>query len=203
MSETSFNLGINEAKASLARVQREVSEAIIERDKIRNEIRDQRNSSSIVVKEVKTKEEEKISILDQLEIMNKTLQASRVHFEDTTEKENIYLGNIERSIQEKQELERIFLVKTEELKKIDRDIAIKTMEFDGIKKELENVSVIIKKDQDDIKQRITELEKKESYLKEKETYLNEKQISLEKKETDLNLKEKRLEKLKEELLSKK
>jgi ribosome-binding protein aMBF1 (putative translation factor) len=60
MSETAYNLAINEGKRNLAIVQRELSEAIIERDKVLNEINDQRNSNSIVTKDVTEKVDEKV-----------------------------------------------------------------------------------------------------------------------------------------------
>lgn len=202
-TETEYNLAINEAKRNLAVVQRELSEAIIERDKILNEVKDQRNARNIASFETLTKEEQKQSILEQLKVMEETLKHSRTHFENATDKEKEYLKSLERSIQEKQEQEAQFLGKTEELNILGKDIVNKQLELKCLKQEANKESETMEKHCKMIENEEIELNVRESELKEREKYIEEREIEIVNKRNELELKEKRLENLKQEILSKK
>lgn len=202
-NETEYNLAINKAKRDLAIAQRELSEAIIERDKVRNEIWYQRKSHTIVYQETQMKEERKTSILDQLDTMEKTLKQSRIHFEDATDKEKAYLESLERSIKEKQEQEQQFLGKTKELDILEKSISNKRLEFEWLTKEMNKVSENIRTHQITMENEGEELYIREKEIKEQETYLHYKENALEQKEKDLDRREKRLDNVKKELFSKK
>lgn len=199
---TSYNLAINELKRQKLALDKEVADLIYKRDTVYNEIADQRNWKGIVQKEKKDIEEKKYSIMEQLEIISKTLTKSRQDFVNSTEKEKNYLIWLERSIEEKKELESKFLIKEFELKNIENKIKDKNSELISLNIELSKVSEYINSQLKDIEEDKLKLNKRLNIVEEKEEYLHTKQMNLEKKEKELEIKEKRLNKLSEDLKEK-
>lgn len=202
MSEIQYNLAINDAKRNLAVVQRELSEAIVERDKVLNEISAQRKASTLVVKDVEVKENKKYSIIEQLVIMEETLKKSSIDFYKTTDKENMYIKSLERSIQEKKAQEQQFLYKKEDLEKLEKTLSNKQLEFKRLQQEMIDVSENIEKLHKTQENREIAITNKEIELKQLENSILDERAFLNKKKDSLDLKEKRLLKYKESLLKK-
>lgn len=195
-ASNSYNLATNEAKARLAVAQRELAEAITERDRVRNEIADQRRGISAISSEVRSKESEKVSILAQLEQMAKTLEASRNNFVGATEKETEFLNRLERSIEEKRALESGFLVKSEELERISAKLSEKTAEFREISAKAAQVSEETEKLLKSNAGARFEIENAKRELEETRKRLDDYRDALERRESELNFRQKRYDGMK-------
>jgi len=96
--ETIYNLAIQDLKNTKLKLENEVKSLLLERDKILDEINQQRNWVTSVSQEFNVIESKKYSVIEQLEIMNKTLAQNRENFVHITEKERVYLQTLEKAV---------------------------------------------------------------------------------------------------------
>jgi hypothetical protein len=145
-----------------------------------------------VAKEAVEKKEEKLSILEQIQVIQETLKKNRKDFLNTTDKEKSYIESLERSIEEKAELEKSFLIKKDQLTAVENEIAFKTAflkrslsDLDDTRKETEKLRI----EQINTSNSLIE---RERMIKEKEKYLLASQVALDKRSDELDLKDERL-----------
>jgi len=141
-----YNLTINEVKRNLATVQRQLADAIIERDKVLLEIKSQRAGSTIVKSETEKKDSERYSIISQIEVMSKTLSTSRDNFLAITDKEKEYIKVLEDSIREKEAIDSRFSINSDQLKELEKNVSIKQLELKRLYIEANKESDRIEKD---------------------------------------------------------
>jgi hypothetical protein len=130
--------------------------------------------------------------MEQLEIIKETLRENRNNFLNTTEKEKNYIESLERTIEEKTELEKKFLIKESELGELLKEIEFKQTS-------LKSLMIDLDKSRKEIEQHRSEqihsnsiLSTREKDIKEKEKYLLNTQIALDKRSDELDIKEERL-----------
>ena len=118
-TEIEYNLAINKLKQQKMVVEKEIVSLIYERDKIRNEIADQRNAKTVVYHEQKSLETIRQFLQEQTDILKDIRNKNYQNFSEDYNKHKQILGSIEQSINQSKALMENYQVSNNQVKELE------------------------------------------------------------------------------------
>lgn len=200
-TEIEYNLAINKLKQQKMVVEKEVDTLIYERDKVREEIADQRNATSVVYHEQRSLETTSHFLQEQTKLLSEIRSKNYQNFSADYDKHKTILKEIEKSIERSQKLMDDFNVSKDQIKALELRKEGLSNEIVAKTNELTALSDSIRVKSGELDRKIAENKAQLAKIEQEKKEQWEQLEAMRKFEKDLQLMEKRLNAYKEQLHS--
>jgi chromosome segregation ATPase len=200
-TEIEYNLAINKLKQQKMVVEKEVDTLIYERDKVRAEIADQRNATSVVYHEQRSLETIRHFLQEQTKLLSEIRSKNYQNFSADYDKHKTILKEIEESIERSQKLMDDFNVSKDQIKALELRKENLSNEIVAKTNELTALSDSIRVKSGELDRKIAENKAQLAKIEQEKKEQWEQLEAMRKFEKDLQLMEKRLNAYKEQLHS--
>ena len=200
-TEIEYNLAINKLKQQKMVVEKEIVSLIYDRDKIRNEIADQRNAKTVVYHEQRSLETIRQFLQEQTDILKDIRNKNYQNFSEDYNKHKQILGSIEQSINQSKALMENYQVSNNQVKELETRKKMIWEEITSKSNELLAINAMVHSKGTELNQKIEENKSQLLKIEQERKEQWEQLEAMRKFEKDLQLKEKRLNEYKEQLHS--
>jgi uncharacterized phage infection (PIP) family protein YhgE len=200
-TEIEYNLAINKLKQQKMVVEKEIVSLIYERDKIRNEIADQRNAKTVVYHEQRSLETIRHFLQEQTNMLKEIRSTNYQTFSADYNKHKVILQEIEDSINKSRALMDDFNISKEQIKALELRKETISGEIVAKTHELTAISDSIRVKSGELDRKIAENKAQLAKIEQERKEQWEQLEAMRKFEKDLHIMEKRLNEYKAQLHS--